>query len=643
MSIAIKKLDSTDISSFDNFLLTNRSALPKLKLSPLVPPHESITIIAEKKKKKNNNSLIAFAQEKHMMFTDCGHNVFTISSSRPVDAQNHSKYLFSGYTFYNGKMLIGLNEVSCHIKDTDALNETYGEFCMCTIKRGHIELTSDFFGMVPWFYYENNEVFAASNNYHMLLIILTQIGIKLTMNIARSRVNIITSGFTFGSAFSKDLDVDGCKMNLAYEKISYTPFRGTIISKTSLWDIISNNPKWNEDLYEEYIKNAKNEIESNCKAAFEHPKFTKIVIDISGGFDSRVVFAAASNLPKKLRSKIYTYTRKSGTSDDIQKASAITNIFNYPKHSYKNTDTSELFDESNEINLAHLSRTLGTFSVNSYMYTSKYDELDTLELTGGIGDIALGFQRIRGELDYSLGDTRLLARLGGCYLHNSVEELIPVFRDQEKIIFKTLKNYNFCDCLFKKFHMFYLDFRNRLNFGSAHNIENNNFRIPMVASKYALKAKLMYFNKFSNNTVPDEKISVDLISALNPVLSALPFASNNDNVLPKAENLLQPYKLNIEPDFNVTPNPKVENSNGLHKDKANKYMDNIDIAEQMLLHIYDYSDQYYPVCLGLYKVLQLFKSQPDDATSGHGRETIRKIYDIYYQIKTIEDTGAKTE
>ena len=60
-------------------------------------------------------------------------------------------------------------------------------------------------------------------------------------------------------------------------------------------------------------------------------------------------------------------------------------------------------------------------------------------------------------------------------------------------------------------------------------------------------------------------------------------------------------------------------------------MDNIEIAEKMLLHIYDYSPLYYPVCLGLYKVLSIFREDPSELKTVHGRETIRKIYDAYYQ------------
>ncbi len=638
MAIAIKKLESDDIMDFENFLKTERRELPELRLSSLVYPHEDIAVVAFKKDMKIPRE---FSEKYRFVLTEHGCNIISLSRHEPRRTADNSSYIFSGYAFHNGKMLIGENEIADNIGCIDNIREEYGEFCAAVIGYDSITLSSDFFGMVPWFYFYNDELFAASNNYHMLLLMLSEMGVKLMMNIPRSRVNIITSGFTYGSAFSTDLDVTGCKINLAYEEINYSSVSGVSAKRSSLWDILSHKEEWNDDLYEEYIFKAKREIEENCRAAFECPRFDKIVVDVSGGFDSRIVFAAACNLPKRLRKKMYTHTRRSGTPDDIEKASAVTNLYNYPKYSYSKEDVGELFDSTGAINLAHVSRTLGVYSVSSNLYADKYTDYKTLEITGYLGEVIMGYMRCRGEIDYSLGDKRLLARLGGCYLHNSVDELQGVFGDQEKIINETLFNYRGCDCLFKKFQQLYIDSRNRFICGSSHNVENNNMRIPMLFSKYALKAKWMYFNRFTDNKVPDEKISIDLLTAINPLLAVLPFAKNNDNVLPAKENLLNPAKLGVEPDTTFVAGPKAVNVENSYRNKVIEYMDDLDIAKQMLLHIYDYSREYYPVCLGLYKVISLMQTEPSDAKSGHGRETIRKIYDVYYQIRIAEMTGMK--
>lgn len=455
---------------------------------------------------------------------------------------------------------------------------------------------------------------------------------RLTMNIRRSRVNIVTSGFTYGSNFTADMDVNNCYLSLPYEKIIYEAGRLTK-EKTELFQILTEAEPWDEDKYEDYLRKAKEEIYNNTLAYFSSDRFKQIVIDVSGGFDSRIVFATANNLPRRLRRKIATHTRRSGTRDDVEKAAGVTNLYGYKKVSYSDTDDSDVLYE-NEVNLAQVSRNLGSFSINTTLYLSRYNKQDRLQLTGGIGDAVFGYKRIRGELDYSLGDKKLLSWLGGCYLWNSVEQLKGVFSDQEDIILASLDGYN-CNDLFKKFHVLYVNYRNRMNFGNAHNVEYDNFRASPLHSKYALKAKWMYFRRFDNNKIPDEKISVDLLTMINPLMATVPFAANNDDVIPSKENLLWNINADIKPDFSSKPSELLGERiapEKLYKNKVITYMSDLSVAEQMLLQIYDYSHEYKPVCLGLYRVLREFRDSPEDLKSGHGMEQIRKIYDVYYQM-----------
>ena len=638
MAIAIKELNENDAANFKEFLNTQREKLPDLKFSSLVPPHEDMAVIAFKKKNNQAAAIKNFSKDNCFVYTEYAENIVSLSRHKPETSINQARYLFSGYVFYNKKMLIGTDEVAREISDIESLRECCGEYCICTIENGKISLQADYFGMVPWFYFENDEVFAASNHYHLLLLLVSGMKVKLEMNLARSRVNIITTGFTYGSSFSKDLDVKGCKMNFAFEEITYSALNGVRIGKTSLWHVVNDETRWDEEAYERCIFAAKEELYEYCKAVFEHPRFTKIVVDISGGFDSRVVFATANSLPKKLRRKMYTFTRKSGTPDDIKIANSVTNLYDYPKYTYSPADTSNLFDVDGKINLAHVSRNLGLYSVCSYLYSTQYYDKETLEITGYLGEVILGYKRCRGELDYSLGDKRLLARLGGSYWWNSVKELQQVFEDQESIINETLKNYE-CDCLFKKFQALYIDSRNRFICNSSHNVENNNMRIPMLFSKNALKAKWLYFSKFKNNSVPDEKVSVDLLNAINPLLSALPFAESNNDVIPKPENLLNPFTVEIHPDFTIKSGPEASAVKNLYKEKVIGYMDDLHIVEQMVLQIYDYSKDYYPVCLALYKMIEILKERLEEVKTLHSRETIRKVYDIFYQIRIVDRRG----
>jgi hypothetical protein len=629
MSDYIHNVDPNDVNAFEHFLSTPRIRPAALALAPLAYPHEDIATIVFK---AGEDIGVEFPGTNGLKVNKFGKGSYIISRTGAYLGKDGSQYIFSGYAFLDGKMVIGADEFNSFSNDPTVLKNQSGEFSICVVSATDVTFGSDYFGMVPWFYYNDDRVFACSNNYHLLLMLLKSNGVPLELNIKRSRVNMITSGFHYGTPFSAELDVSGCKINLAYEELSFSFEHGLNIKTTDLWSSLSSSYQWDELIYEDLVRRAKDEIYSNIKAAFEHPRFTKIVVDVSGGFDSRVVFAAATRLPKKLRNKLVTHTRKTTTVDDVEKASAVLNVYNYPSHIYDKTDDTPFAGGMHSVNLHHVSRTLGTYSEVSYVYTANYDNRDTLEITGYLGEVTLGFQRVCGKFDYSIGDRDLLSRLGDMLFGTDLEQLNQVFADKDALILETLGNYN-ADCLFKKFHQYYADFRNRFICGSSHCIENNNFRIPGLFSPSALKAKWLYFSKFSDNKIPDEKLSLDILIELNPILAALPFAKTNNSVIPSMQNLLNPARVNITPDFTDKGLGSRGARNSSYRSEMLSYIDNIDIAEQMLLHIYDYSKEYYSVCLCLHKALSSFRQQPSEHPCNKTRVAIRKIQDVYYQIQ----------
>lgn len=628
--IAIKEISKADRETFDSFLNkdTDKYVEWELGLSELVRPHEEIAVMNT----ENEADIENFCRQYGYGF-DRNNGFSLISKSKAIKRWNNSMTLFAGYMFYDESIHFGMDGYS-EIGNIDTnMDEYYGEFCVFTLKNDTISLKSDYFGMMPWFYYYDGNIFAASNSYHLLLTLLCDTGVELKMNIERSSVNVITSGYLFGAPFSSNLDIQNTYILSPYDTLTFSAETGVCLEKSSFGKAIFSKQNWDSNKYEELIKKAAAEINKNCKAVLECDRFNNVVVDISGGFDSRIVFAAMNNQSSNLRRKIYTYTRTSGTRGDVEIASGITNMYQYPKWNYGKNDETKILKEGNIIKIPNLSRTLGIFSPNSYLNIANYNDIETIEVTGGMGDMCFGYKRIRGELDYGLGEQKLLARLGGCYLHNSVKELFPVFGYQKDIINNTLDRYTNCGCLFQKMHMVYNEYRNRLNFGSTHVSEHNNFRIPLAFSKYALLAKMMYFSKYTNNEIPNEKVSFDILNELNPLMTALPFASNNDDVIPKCEELINGTRIKVIPDNSIADNPKIKETSNYYCDEYIKLIENIDVAEQMLKQIYEYNNNYYEVCLGLYTVLQIMRENEAELHTSHGRETIKKIYDLFFLVQ----------
>lgn len=214
--IAIKQLTEEDEQAFQAFLKTERRDLPKLHIAPLPFPHEAIAVFH----RLSTSNLAGLAKSCDMLLKEVDEQT-TVLINHPVFENSSETYAFSGYVLKDGILTFGAEELSSSGLKPNNLEGCYGEFNLLRIGGGRIELIADFFGMSPWYYYADGATFAASNHYHLLLESLKLCGVQLSMNIYRSRVNIITSGYTYSNNFTTDMDVNNCYLSLPYEKIAY--------------------------------------------------------------------------------------------------------------------------------------------------------------------------------------------------------------------------------------------------------------------------------------------------------------------------------------------------------------------------------------------------------------------------------------
>jgi len=600
--IAVENITSSDINKFINFHNTHKHTPQHLLLSELPSPHTIIAVT----KNINIDNVLSFCKNNAFNFKVVdGHTVLISKNTESIN-KNIS---FSGYIFNTNKIVFGANEFYKSGLYECNFDNMYGEYAAIKVDYDSIYLYSDYFGMSSFTYYNNDKIFAASNSYHFLLLLLKFCGEHLKINIRKSRVNLITTGFEFGSAFTRDMDVDNCKINFPYETIIFRNNK-VDIQNSDLYNILNSSEEWNEDIYESYLDKGKQQIIKNIESIFTHSKFEKIIIDLSGGFDSRVVFAASNLLPKAQRNKILIFSRKSHIEDDLKKAELIINLYGYKRYNYIEKDCNDV-QLQNGLNLAHISRNLGSFSQYTIYRSSEFNNKNQIELMGGIGDAILGYRRISGWHKFTeKSDVEILDQIGRPYFYRSVKQLENVYNDKLEDILTTLNEFENFD-LFKKLHILYILSRNRFHFASSRNIINNNQYILPLQSKDILKAKWMYFNTFKNNNIPDEKVAIDLINKLNPILSMISFAKENDNVIPPLEKLLQPIYLDKIDKYIRTTHDNIFTDNINQGDsyvsKVKIFMQQINIVQEMLSYIYKYSNEYIYVCAALYKFFDSYK------------------------------------
>ena len=638
-------LSRQEYDEFDTYsnrcILNNTNPVDKLILSKMPFPHEELAILYNVDYEKINN----FCLSKGFFSYKYSPKI-TLVKRTPFLAKEKEGIMFSGYMFDKNNFIFGkdsffLNNLHTKYKD---IKNSYGEYVIFKVDEQGIELSSDYFGMVSIFYYHSSKKFVASNNYHFLLELLNSSGEKLHINIKQSQVNLLSNGYEIGGAFSRDMDIQGIRISYPYENIKYNSQSDNLeICNTDLYSILNNPEPWDDELYESYISQGVEDLKNNTESIFLCDRFKKVIVDLSAGFDSRVVFGSADSLPNKKRKKMYIFSRPSHNLDDKDLANFVRKIFGYKPYSYVDVNIDSV-EKKEGINLAQVSRNLGSFGNHTENKLSSYDEnVDRIELMGGMGDALLGYKRVNGYLNFDSitsdeKEDQLIDRLGRLYFMRSINQMTDIF-DAKRELLKTLFNEFNADCIFKKLHILYIISRNRFHFGSSRNIFHNNTYALPLQSKYLLKAKWMYFNKFSNNQIPDEKVSFDVLHKLNPLLTILPFAAENDDVIPKPNNLLHPILVRIPYD-NSTKNEEpiysdLHITGDKYVDQVAIYMQNVERAKCMLAHISNKSGEFRDICTAFYKLLNRFENEGKNKGYMY-YNVVRKIYDLYFQLKYVE-------
>jgi hypothetical protein len=113
-------------------------------------------------------------------------NNYIISSTKGVQlginsGLNNSKYVYTGYAFANNKLYFGQQSMPENFDISEVYYST-GAFNLVNITEHSIRFTNDYLGLSKYFYYIDNEISVICNKYHMLLLVLNKLGVKLKLD-----------------------------------------------------------------------------------------------------------------------------------------------------------------------------------------------------------------------------------------------------------------------------------------------------------------------------------------------------------------------------------------------------------------------------------------------------------------------------
>jgi hypothetical protein len=199
-----------------------------------------------------------------------------------------SGFLFSGYMQHKGKMYIG--EIPAPVRDADILETAEGYFTFVLTDDDKITVSQDTFGKNMLFYGIHGDTVLVSNRYHLLLLYLRCLGIEPEINYDKILLMMCSEDSTFShQGVTRDMFCAGHFILTMAEKIIIDKNGFRVEEKKKIVDAFyTKNEAETKRLFEQGVE----EIRENGRAVFSRDWKDGVVVDFTGGYDSRGSFAS---------------------------------------------------------------------------------------------------------------------------------------------------------------------------------------------------------------------------------------------------------------------------------------------------------------------------------------------------------------
>lgn len=432
-----------------------------------------------------------------------------------------SALLFSGTTIINNHFINGIEDLPCDvsIKDIRGNNGCFSYLHSCD---EGLLLGTDFFNFNHLYYYFSESICIVSNRYHLLLLALAQLGFSMKLDILKACVTLSTvSVQSISQNFSRKMDISQT-YQLENDKELIFSLNGWGKNTNLFGEALKEKTTYHESAYKNLLSKAKYEIINNVKCILEDERFDQVVIDLTGGLDSRMVYSAATCLPSS-REKIVINSYHVPGSRDLDVATRINGMYGYP---YDTLPRKQRFEPIVLMDQMMRSFYLGTYFSHNLVSMYSVDQ-DYMRLNGACGEILArpyycrkyfgtmlenevelnGFAEYIGT-DYSpnlcIGD------------ENAFEYFTPYLADELSKIP--------VDNLFEAFDRQYLMFRHGYHFDCGIKYTMRTPEWMPLQSKTMFKLHHMVSQRFKSI-----KLQLDILYLLNPMVAAVDFDSDKDN------------------------------------------------------------------------------------------------------------------
>ena len=517
LSSTVTYLDSEFKSRYQDFLLESPTSIPNLQKTEAEYPYANLAILVSPK----HIPLVSPSSLVRLEVDHTDKNIAIASSTQSASLKDIDVFL-SGSFIINDKLIHGSYDLNSVETPPDGC---IGNYTAITLDRNNRTITfaADYFGISKIFYFENDEILVATNNYRLLLEVLAANNIAPEFDKDRVAANFVMINLQpFHQLFSEQMDVANVRMLPIDKKLTIADgFWTTSFSEIS--SAFCELSTLTDEEYQHLLHQAAKEIINNTGAALQHEAFTNVIIDLSGGMDSRIVYAAATHFPE-FHEKIRIHSRYSKSEPkDLDVALSLSKIYAFKFDDIKGKK-SACYGPNPWSNA--YSHNLGVY----YSYTPHAIETrleKCVRLVGFYGEICARPYYARSHFKTELDTpsthefvTRYFEKYGHfSFVSSKNGELDRLARYFEYQLERTPGS-----SALEKFDNHYLFFRNGLHCSDAGRIKVSCPEFGPIMSKTLFKLKRHTFHQHKSI-----KLQLDLLNILNPIIAAHEYQSDKDN------------------------------------------------------------------------------------------------------------------
>lgn len=461
-------------------------------------------------------------------------NVTALASGGVRKLASGGTLLFSGVTMRDGKLLLGADELPGDVR-FDGLAGGYGNFSCVFLGEDEVRFGNDYCSFSKWFYFEDGDRLILANRYHALLKYLALIGVPMELDERKAAIMLSCVDVQFlMQNFTRKMDVSPVRQ-LEADKTFRITGEGWRKENTPYGEQLSRRETYHENCYLATLGLAAREIREYVRTVLDDERYDHVLADLTGGLDSRVVYAALTGLRAHPSiDKVRIVSNPTAGMPDLPLATEINSLYGFPYDDLPRVTRSLEAAEADQI---MRSGYMGVY-YSFFPFTQEQTTFQYPSLTGGVGDARrplFGRKYFHTTAEYS--DTE--EKFAG-YIWSDFAANISAADEQSRADFQEVLGYELSqvpvDSPLEAYDRLYLQYRASYHFGSEYRWRIGSPAWLPLESKAAFQLHHMGFQYFKSI-----RSEIDLIGRLNPLLLSFPFADPLDNAaLEKMKGRLAP-------------------------------------------------------------------------------------------------------